>query len=861
MPRPMPAVEPPPGACLVTVQGAPVPLLGVEIVSEVFGAHAKVVLRQRYENLEKKPIEAIYTFPIPSDAALVGFVMECNGRRLEAEIKPREEAFAAYDDALSQGHGAALLDQERRNVFTAAVGNLLPGEETIIEVAYVQALRADEGALRFVVPTVVAPRYVPGVGAGNRTAPGSADPTDRVPDADRVTPRIADVAYGLSVDVLFDLARPVTIESPSHPVMISAESGDKQRVRLRGGDARLDRDLVLIAAGAPGVVAGVTADRRGEAGTFALTVVPDLFDPNEKPGARDVVFVVDTSGSMEGPSLHEARAALRLCLRQLGEGDRFQIIAFNSTFSTFKPKKVPFLQRTLEEADAFVAGLQAYGGTEMLEPLEAALAELRDGGSRPTDARIVVLLTDGQVANEAEILERIANVATDERIRFYTFGIGVAASDLLVNDLARRTRGAAEHIYPGERIDDKVTAQFARAIAARVAGVSLSFEGADVAELAPGDLPDLVDGEPWVVYGRYTSPGTGLAKLRGTSKGERFYLEVPLDLLADATRDGLAQLWARARIRDLEEAKLDGRRAVANEKRIVDLSVAHGVASKHASFVVVEKRSGDRLAKGQPEARAVPVSAPEGWGGAAVRPQPQMYGAPPRPAAGMPYGALGGPPPPPLGMGMPQPRAMRARASMPLAAGAPPAFGPPAPRSPGPIAQAFSRAKQAIFGEDDVTRTGDLGLAGAASELDMLGEVARSRPASASADPALGATFARQLASGLWEGEGGGDVAALMATARALARAFADGVDAAHAIYGAQVKKAIDAILALAPRLAGDASAERAVNAALLAAYLVASGRRQKESLRTLVRGSFAAITAELDSPDAARAKLAELTA
>src|SRR5262249_5634424 len=159
----------------------------------------------------------------------------------------------------------------------------------------------------------------------------------------------------------------------------------------------------------------------------------------------------------------------------------------------------------------------------------------------------------------------------------------------------RRTRAAAQFIHPGERIDDKVTAQFARAIAARVEGISVSWKGIDVGEVAPATLPDLVDGEPWVVYGRYAEPGIGRAEVRGTLRGERFFLEVPVELPNEAARDGLGALWARARIRDLEEAETDvtGRRAEANKKRIVALSVEHGVSSKYASFVVVEKRTGD----------------------------------------------------------------------------------------------------------------------------------------------------------------------------------------------------------------------------------------------------------------------------
>ncbi len=168
-------------ACLRTTAGQPVPLLGVALGGEVFGAHARLVLRQRYKNREANPIEAVYTFPIPSEATLTGFAMECEGRRIEAEVKEREEAFAAYDEAIAKGHGAALLEQERPNIFTASVGNLLPDEETVVEVTFLLRLTADEGALRLAIPTLVAPRYIPGKPVGDRSGHGARGPTDAVP--------------------------------------------------------------------------------------------------------------------------------------------------------------------------------------------------------------------------------------------------------------------------------------------------------------------------------------------------------------------------------------------------------------------------------------------------------------------------------------------------------------------------------------------------------------------------------------------------------------------------------------------------------------------------------------------------------
>lgn len=856
--------HPSPTSCLRTSEGHPVPLLGVSLSGEVLGGAARLVVRQRYRNEERRPIEAIYTFPLPGEASIAGFAMECAGRRLEGEVKEREAAFQAYDEAIATGHGAALLDEERRNVFTASVGNLLPGEETVVEVVFVQALTADEGALRLMIPTLVAPRYVPGATGGDRTAHGVQEPTGDVPDADRISPEIARVDYGITVDIVFDLGRDVAIESPSHALSVRREEGYRQRVSLRNDKAALDRDIVLLAAGAPGVQAGVVCDRApGQEGTFALTVVPDLFDTHahakRASSRRDVVFVVDVSGSMQGESIDQAKRALRLCLRHLAEGDRFGVIAFSSDFQAFDPSLdpslTPFTQRTLQAADAFVDGLHADGGTEMLEPLLAAVGMLGDAERD----RVVVLLTDGQVGNEAQIVDRV--VSRGKGVRIYTFGIGTNVSDVLVSDLARRTEGAAEFIHPGERIDEKVTAQFARATAVRVTGLEARFEGIDVGELAPAERPALIDGEPWVLYGRYGQPGMGRLSLRGTLRGERFHLDVPVELAAEASRPGLEALWAGARVRELEESErgLSGKRAEAMRKRIVDLAVRHRVASKHASFVVIERRTGDRRAHGQPEARPVPVSAPAGWGMSSHR-------GPAAPAAV--YAAMS------MGGGGPKggsPVVMRSRAFVAAAApGAPAPAAPAAPPRSAPAASGLlARAKQlfqpsagAAGGSDErsvswVAPPAAAAPGGPASPHLVPTPAAAAAPAPSvvpkggpSQGDDLGRLFEEQLASGLWERGDSTDLGRLSSTALCLAACHDQGVDSAHPIYGAQVAKAVEALCALAVSLLQHGGADGEVAAALAAAYLAASGRRLRAQVRDVVATA---------APEAVRALLGEL--
>ncbi|MFP2911816.1 VIT domain-containing protein, partial [Pyxidicoccus sp. 3LFB2] len=595
-------------AGLYTREGAQVPLQGVEVTGELLGGHARVRVRQRYRNDEKRPVEAVYTFPLPSDGTLSAFSMTCAGRRVEGVVKEREEAFRTYDDAVTAGHGAALLDQERSNVFTAQVGNLLPGEETVVEVEFLQAVTAEEGCVRWMLPTLVAPRYIPGAPSGDRTGHGGADPTSRVPDADRITPPIGQVHYGLRMDLLVDLGREVVVESPSHAVTVTRESGTRMRVGFSRGEVSLDRDLVLSlrSPDSSAVFTPLVTHRKDDTGpgTFALTVIPDLLAMASAPPKQEVVFMVDVSGSMEGESLPQAQAALRLCLRHLREGDRFNVIAFESSFRSFQPQPVPFTQRTLEEADRWVAALRADGGTELLAPMQAAVQAAPDG--------VVVLLTDGQVGNEDEILKAV--LAARKTARVYSFGIGTNVSDALLGNMAKQTGGAVDFIHPGERIDDKVVAQFSRALAPRVTELEVSFDGVEGTELAPAELPPMVDGVPWTLFGRYPTPGTGKVTLRGRSGREAFALTVRVDFPAVSDRPAVEKLWAAERIRNWESAQLTGRRGESMKKRIVELAVAQQIVTRYTSFVVVEERTAERRASGQPETRVVPVNAPAGWG-------------------------------------------------------------------------------------------------------------------------------------------------------------------------------------------------------------------------------------------------------
>ncbi|WP_224248562.1 VIT domain-containing protein [Hyalangium gracile] len=826
---------------LFTRDGAQVPLQGVEVTGELLGGHARVRVRQRYRNAERRPVEAVYVFPLPSDGTLTGFSMECNGRKVQGVVKEREEAFRAYDDAVTAGHGAALLDQERPNVFTAQVGNLLPDEETLVEVEFLQAIQVEEGSVRWMLPTLVAPRYIPGNTQGDRTGHGTASPTPRVPDADRITPPIGHVAYGLKMDLLVDLGRPVVVESPSHALKLEKD-GQKVRVKFATGEVALDRDFVLTVRGEDTSTSLTTlvTHRQGEnPGTFALTVVPDLLEMAGVAKRQEVVFVVDTSGSMEGASLPQAQGALRLCLRHLREGDRFNIIAFENSYRTFAPEPVVFTQKTLEQADRWVAALHASGGTELLQPMMAAVQGAPDG--------VVVLLTDGQVGNEEEILRAVLGARKTTRV--YSFGIGTNVSDVLLRDMARQTGGAVEFIHPGERIDDKVVAQFSRALAPRVTELEVRFEGVEGAELAPAELPPLVDAVPWTLFGRYPTPGLGKVTLKGRSGREPFSLTVPVDFSATSDRPAVEKLWAAERIRAWEGAELDGRRAQRMKERIVQLAVAHQIVTKYTSFVVVEERTGDRRASGQPETRVVPVNAPAGWGMFGTEKQEEKDIA----VDGRGFGRA-------QSQGMPQKSRKRATTgSFPAVGGMAPGGAPPPPpaaapsrSAPAPVAAAPGRPSFSVSGiVGEVRREVAERVLEAAADLErmikgksapapeplesakaeMLDDGYASEEPFAEHEEASGADvtalLSRQLASGLWAGTGTGPepVRQARATALALLELLRQGITSNHPLHGAQVKKAVDALLALASELTG---VPEVAELALGVAWLAAAGPRTR---------------------------------
>ncbi len=595
------AVAKVPSGLVAAATRQPIPLEGVDVHATIRGIAARVTLRQRFRNAEEAPIDAVYVFPAPEGAAICGMEVEVGERRIVAVAEEREKAFAEYDDALAAGHGAVLLDQERPNVFTLSVGNLLPGQTLTTALTWVERLPREGDALRFLLPTTVSPRYAP---AEDRRG---VSPTP----AERVSP-----PYGFTFAADIELPGGVAaVDSPTHPVQVTLGE-HSVHVELASERPAMDRDLVLrLTPRMPHAPWGQLERQKDGRLVAVVSFVPRF---EARPGPREVVFLLDRSRSMLGGSIHAVRNAVQLCLRSLQAGDRLQIIGFGSTFEKLFEAPRPYDDDTLAAASAAVARMDAdLGGTEILPALRAALSSAT--GALPCE---VLLLTDGQVTNEDAVIDLArAHAAT---CRIFAFGIGHGASEHLVRALARVSGGTAEMIVPGERLEGKVLRQFHRLRSPRLHDIRVDWNGAEAELQAPHRPGAVFEGEAVEIAAWLTGrvPETVRLLARGPEGPLAWEVPLPHDRIEADTL--LGTLAARTAIRDLEEgtSALHERRGSRQRERterrirdsIVTLAKAYRLTSSATSLVAVETRPA-ATAGAPAQLRRVPVALTAGWGG------------------------------------------------------------------------------------------------------------------------------------------------------------------------------------------------------------------------------------------------------
>ena len=591
------------------------PLVAMDVDARVAGVIASIEVAQTFVNTTGTAIEATYVFPLPDRAAVHKFRMEVAGRVIEGVVEERGAAREQYDEAIAAGHRAAITEEERPGVFTLRVGNLMPGESATVRLSLVGPLPVDDGELTFRFPLVVAPRYMPGSTLGGEQAGlGIASDTNLVPDGSRISPPVllpgCPNPVRLALRVRIDDREVRDVASSLHAVTSSHRDG--LVIEAQPG-ARLDRDFIVRwRVDGPALRSSLVCadDPDGRGGSFVLTLVPpSTLAVAAKP--RDVVIVIDRSGSMGGWKMVAARRAAARMIDTLTSRDRFCAIAFDNTVELLpEPQLVDATDRNRFRAVLALAKVESRGGTELALPLRRAAAML--AGGYADRERVIVLVTDGQVGNEDHILSELA--PNLHNVRMFTLGIDQAVNAAFLRRLAGAGGGLCELVESEDRLD-AVMAKVHRRIGTPIA-TELALSGAqldiDHASIAPGKLPDVYAGAPVTILGRYRNAAGAEATLEieGTHFGDPMRWRIVREPDASPA-PWLAASWARAAIRDHEDRYAAGARG-GLEHEIVAISKAHGVLSRFTAYLAIDRSQVVNVG-GRLDQAIQAVEIPAGW--------------------------------------------------------------------------------------------------------------------------------------------------------------------------------------------------------------------------------------------------------
>lgn len=585
-----------------------VPAVATDAEIRVSGIVARAVVRQTYRNPYDEWFEGIYVFPLPENAAVDHMRMKVGRRVIEGDVRERRAARAQYEQAKSSGKQTALVEQERPNIFTTSVANIPPRGEIVVEIEYQQTLKHDAGSFSLRFPMVVGPRYIPGKpaeGQGHGWSPN----TDQVPDAARITPPVLHPdrhapTNPVRLKVVLDAGAPLArVDSAYHPVTMREAEGGGRIVELAAGEVPANKDFELKWTPAAGHApqAALFTEKHGDRQYALLMVMPPAKEVAAPRLPREVIFVIDTSGSMSGSSIAQAREALELAVARLGEQDSFNVIEFNSTARALYPDARPATAANRRHAVEFVRRLRAQGGTEMALALNLAL----NGRENPGRVRQVIFLTDGAVGNEDGLFRLIRDKLGDSRL--FTVGIGSAPNSHFMGKAAQTGRGSFTYIGKIEEVKEKMGGLFAKLESPVLKGIEIAWPGS--VEAWPKRIPDLYLGEPIVVSAALdvTAGEIRLSGLRGDAPWQAV-----LPLAEARSGSGMGVLWAREKIASLIDSLREDGKEDAVRDAVVEVALAHHLVSKYTSLVAVDKTP-VRPKEDELKSGAIPTNLPEGW--------------------------------------------------------------------------------------------------------------------------------------------------------------------------------------------------------------------------------------------------------
>lgn len=564
----------------------PLPLEHTDVKAQLTFAIGSVTVTQHYHNPYSGKIEAVYVFPLPDDAAVHDFILQIGERRIRGIIREREEATEIYLAARRQGHVASLMTQERPNIFTQRVANIEPGKRIDVSITYFHTLRYQEGEFTFVYPMVVGPRYNPagfheGVGAVPAGASGASQERTEVQYLRPEEIAANDISFEIAIDAGTGIGE---ITSPTHAIRAARPGPGRATVTLSPNERIPNRDFVLrYKVGGAGIGAGLAVHRDETGGTFALVIHPPDSLKNVPRTAREMIFVIDTSGSMNGRPVEVAKRALVKCLKRLEADDSFQILEFSDHVTVFSHHPVLATVENVQRGIAFTEALHAGGGTEMQEVVRMAL----DTPVAPGRRRIVSLMTDGFIGNDREVVAFARAHLGGARI--FSFGVGDSVNRYLLEALGRVGRGVSTFITLDESTEIAADELYKRIEHPALADLHIDWGRMTVQDVQPSPLPDLYLGRPVIVYGRFRGAAPSEVQISGRAGDRPFETAVAVDLEDAGVRHAaLPAVWARTKITGLQDAIFASGDSREMSGEIRALALRYGLLSEYTAFVAVD---------------------------------------------------------------------------------------------------------------------------------------------------------------------------------------------------------------------------------------------------------------------------------
>ena len=588
----------------------PLPLQGTEVHLAMTGGLIEAVVVQTFSNTcTAAAIEAVYGFPLPARATVMDMEIHVGSRWIKSEVQKKEQAIATYAAARDSGKKTAVVHRERPNRFTTSVANILPGETVDVYLTYLECADFRDGSYIVTFPMVSGTRYLP----------DAMDPEldGAMPGmlVDPVLPSGIDPGYRCALTLDIEGLPVAAVECGTHAIAAGPHPDlpHATRVTFEHGQEIPDADfcarILLEEASVPVATAHVSGN---ETEAYALiTVIPALAGALEDPAAappREVLFLLDTSGSMEGEPLAQAKRGLRHCLARLQSHDRFNLVTFASDYTTFADAPAPATDDRLATVDSFIDRLNAAGGTEMQPALEALL----DQPTTPGTMRLVFLLTDGDVGNEHSLVRLLGQRLGQGRL--FPIGIGSAPNETLVRGMAEAGRGEAVFLRSEDDIDEALRSLFAAIESPQWMDLSLAWSGSPSVGVYPSKIPDVYAGRPVQLVAWLPASYAGILTLQGTYRGAPREIDIPIEVATDTTYAAIDCLFGQARVQELMLDWTLAPTPVAREQArqgIVETGLAFGLVTRFTSRVAVEHLV-TRRPDGTLETQRIPTLPPRG---------------------------------------------------------------------------------------------------------------------------------------------------------------------------------------------------------------------------------------------------------